>query len=286
MGRAGSAKVYFTITFVEPSIGSVTVSPGTVLRGRRVNLRADHVTDDNNAVYELVFRLDTNGNHQWDDSDLYLDHGSKDGTTFTASRSTAGLPTGTFDVLARATDNHGLVSATVSAPLTIEGQESGPFPDDTFENNDTLETASFLGGAKNYSLANLAFVAGDKDFYEVQVLGDASRIQIDLNFTQEDFQGAGQPVGDLLLELWRLGSGNPVGFSNTSQAGNGHEQVVLQVGAGATLPEGCYVIEVSGDGANERNPNYSLGRDRHACRPIGDRRGRRRATSRLRPGHR
>ncbi|HQZ65816.1 MAG TPA: putative Ig domain-containing protein, partial [Planctomycetaceae bacterium] len=245
-------------TNVEPVIGSVTVTPGTVLRGDRVNFRADNVTDDNNAVYDLVFRLDTNGNHQWDDSDLYLNHGSKDGTTFTASASTAGFPVGTYDVMARATDNHGLVSTVKLAPLTITGIGSDPFPDDAYENNDTLDTATFLGGAKNYLLTNLAIATGDPDFYEVQILGDASRLQIDLNFTQEAFQGNGQPVGDLRLDVYRLGHSDSLGYSNSSTSANGHEQIVVDYGIGRPLPEGRYIIGVSGAATNERNPNYSL----------------------------
>jgi len=245
----------------EPVIGSFTASPSTrpVLRGEQVWLAANDVTDDNHAAYEVVFRLDTNGNGQWDESDLYLAHGSKNGTTFTATvRSNSNWPLGTRDVLARATDNHGIHSAIARSSITVTGIGSGPFPDDSLENNDTLETATFLGGGQEYVLSNLALAEGDPDHFAFDIIGDASRLQIDLNFVQEAFQGAGLPVGDLSLELRRIGSSASYGFSNTSVAGNTNEQIVREAGAGSTLASGRYVVIVSGNSGLERNPNYGL----------------------------
>ena len=231
------------------------------MRGETVSLLATGVVDDNNAVNDVIFRLDANANGTWDDSDPILAYGSKDGETFSATvRTDAGWKLGANTILARAYDNFGLASAVKTASVSLLGLPTGPFADDSYENNDTEEDASDLHGGDLHDIQNLALTPNDPDFYKFLVLGDAGRIQVDINFTQEAYQGVGVPVGDLTLELRRLGINSSFGFSNLSTSANGHEQVVFQANAsaGATIPNGWWVAIVRGADQNERNPSYSL----------------------------
>ncbi|WP_442506622.1 choice-of-anchor D domain-containing protein [Novipirellula sp. SH528] len=254
-----------TSSVPEPVIGDFTATPsGPVVRGEKVFLTATDVLDDNNNVNEVVFRLDTNNNGLWDETDLYLAHGSRVGTVATAEvRTNANWPNGPVTVLARATDGHGLHSAISSASVNILGLAPGPFADDVYENNDTLETAYNLGGGSSHQLANLALVEDDPDFFFVDVLGKAQQIQATITYTKEEYQGAGVPVGNLTLELYRVlpdGTFDSVDFSNnTGTPGLSTEQVAnTATSPGASVADGRYVVAVRGGGLNERNPNYSL----------------------------
>ncbi|MDB5386553.1 MAG: hypothetical protein JWM11_2199, partial [Planctomycetaceae bacterium] len=259
----------------EPVISNFSVDPASFLKGQRITLSATNVLDDNHAANEVVFKLDANGDGNWDDSDPLIAYGSKDidlqtsEVNFTASVLTTNWPVGPVVIMARATDNFGLHSTISKVTVNVLGLETGPFNDDSYENNNTPETAWFLGGKQDYSLQNLALEPGDSDNYAFEVIGDATSIQVDLNFFQDLDQGAGQPTGNLTLELRRIGSQQSYGFSNTSIPGDGlttppttntvgHEKILLQTPVGGTLTEGRYVIIVGGVTPVEQNRKYSL----------------------------
>jgi|GEM_PF-1379179 len=244
----------------EPVIGSFTATPGEIIRGQRVELRADNVLDDNNAVNEVVFRLDSNFNGQWDESDLYVAHGSKDGITFTASpRSDIRWPVGVVTLMARAKDNHGLVSTVHTADITVIGAAGGPFQDDNYENNDTPESATFLGGGTGHGLTGLALAAGDVDYFVFDIYGPAGSLVVTIDFLQDDYLGFGVPTGDLTLEVRRAIGGSPNGFSDTSQPGPTSETVTFTAsGPGVSLASGRYLIRVAGQGSHEQNAAYDL----------------------------
>lgn len=92
----------------DPVIGLLAINGATnltILRGENVNVVADNVVDDG-VVNEILFRLDSNDNGVWDDSDLYVGYGSKSGVTFSARVATNTWPLGTHLLFAQAKDNY------------------------------------------------------------------------------------------------------------------------------------------------------------------------------------
>ena len=225
-----------------PTIGDFTVNPTTFTRGEKIDLLATGVVDDG-VVNDVIFYLDSNGSGTLDDSDRYITSGSKMGTTFDARKSTDGWETGSRLIFAQAKDNFGELSQVKSVLVNIQGL--GPFVEDQYENNDSRDTATLLGGGTYFQLNNLAH--GDEDWFAIDVpYGPNVQLDVQISFFQEAGSGV---TGDLALEVYS-GYGSNVGFSNSSQPGNTSERVLTSF-IGAQVR---YYVHVY----SEVNPHYDL----------------------------
>ena len=120
---SGVEHAYFLDTGIAapPSIGSLSVSPGTVTRGDGVTLTANDANDSNGTVVKVEFYRDVNGNGVIDpgtDVLLGTDSDGSDGWTWTGS--TSAFPLGGNTYMARAQDDALAWSNTVTATGTVK----------------------------------------------------------------------------------------------------------------------------------------------------------------------
>ena len=96
----------------KPTIGSLTVSPATVVQGANVTLTANTLADVDGSVVQVEFYRDLDNDNVIDATDEFLgtDANGADGWKWTGS--TAAFPAGTVKYLARARDNNDAWSAT------------------------------------------------------------------------------------------------------------------------------------------------------------------------------
>src|SRR5208337_5354502 len=103
-----------------PTIGSFTVSPTTVAAGTAVTLDAANVTKPGGTISTVEFYRESNGIPGLQvGSDQGLGVGTLGGSQWLLSTSTFGLPAGTQNYYAVATDTSGIQSATATATLTV-----------------------------------------------------------------------------------------------------------------------------------------------------------------------
>ena len=205
----------------EPTIGTFSAGNPSVIRGTKVWLTATGVVD-NGVVNEVVFYLDSNGTNALDEGDMYLGHGSKDGSEFKARVDTTNWPTGTQQLFARALDNEGNYSRVAQTAIDVIG--NSPANPDDYEQNDSSATAHYLGGPGFYQLTDLSITEGDEDWFAFDIPDGDANIDLRIDFFQE-----ASGLGDLFLNLLRRtpsGGLTPVEFADTSSTGNTQERII------------------------------------------------------------
>lgn len=233
-----------------PVIGSFTVSNQTFVRGQKIRLTAFGVVDDG-AVNEVVFYADSNGNGNLDEDDLYIDHGSKTGSTFTTEVYTSDFPVGENFLFARARDNLGELSQVASVYVNVLGL--GDPVDDQYELNDTEETATYLNTFEYLSIPNLSITEDDEDWFIFDIPSGQPILEVTISFFQEASPTGDD--GDLALEIRRNGSF--VAFVDSSSPGNTFESHT-----DLSAANGRYSVRVIGQtvlgGGTATNPDYRL----------------------------
>jgi|GEM_PF-4930810 len=231
----------------EPTIGAFFANSSSIIRGQNVWLAATGVVD-NGVVNELVFYLDSNDNGALDDADLYVDHGSKIGSSFSKRVPTSSWPIGAHLLFARARDNFDNFSRVAETLITVLG--NGPAVSDAYELNNAASEAAYLGGAGTYQLSNLSITEGDADWFAFDIADGSARIDVTVNFFQE-----ANDSGDLLLEIFR--GTVPEGHFDVSQPGNTQERYT-----DVNASSGRYFVRVAHatiiPGPPLINSNYSL----------------------------
>ncbi len=104
---------HFTAVYVhgqsQPTIGSFTINPPTVVSGGSVTLTAGNVTENGGTIQSVSFYL----------SGALVGTGTRSGTTWTLPVSTNGFAAGTYTYTAIATDTAGTNSDPAMATLTV-----------------------------------------------------------------------------------------------------------------------------------------------------------------------
>ena len=100
---------------IPPTMDLLTIDPDPIVRGDDLTLTAGGVSDTDGSISQVVFYRDSNSNGSWDASDTTLgaDFSASGGWTVTIS--TSDLPVGDNIYFARAKDDGGAFSETVSA---------------------------------------------------------------------------------------------------------------------------------------------------------------------------
>jgi len=103
-----------------PSVGSLTVSPSSVVAGGSFTLSANNVTEVGGSVTGVKFYRDTNGTTGLQvGSDTLVGTGTQSGGTWTLATTTGSLASGSYTYYAVASDAANVSSAAVSAVLTV-----------------------------------------------------------------------------------------------------------------------------------------------------------------------
>ncbi|MEI6239399.1 MAG: Calx-beta domain-containing protein [Planctomycetia bacterium] len=103
-----------------PTIGTLTVSPGSVVTGGSFTLSANSVAEVGGSVTGVKFYRDTNGTTGLQvGSDTLVGTGTQSGSTWTLATTTGGLASGSYTFYAVASDAANASSAAVSAVLTV-----------------------------------------------------------------------------------------------------------------------------------------------------------------------
>ncbi|MCY2932121.1 MAG: hypothetical protein NTV86_22030 [Planctomycetota bacterium] len=105
-----------------PTIGSFSVTPGTVVSGSNtsITLTAGNILDAGNDVASVAFYRESNGTGGLQTAgDTLLGAGSLSGAAWTLTASTAGLTAGTYTYYAVATDKAALTSNPASTSLAV-----------------------------------------------------------------------------------------------------------------------------------------------------------------------
>lgn len=103
-----------------PSIGTLTVSPSTVVAGGSFTLSANNVAEPGGSVTSVKFYRDTNGTGGLQiGSDTLVGSGTQNGSTWSFTTTTGGLASGSYTFYAVASDAANVSSAAVSAVLTV-----------------------------------------------------------------------------------------------------------------------------------------------------------------------
>ena len=116
------------VTTPVPVIGSLGVRPTAVESGTSVTLTASNVTESKGTVTSVKFYRESNGTSGLQvGSDTLVGTGTKNGTTWTITTSTAGLTGGNYTYYAVGTDASNVSGAAASATLTIVTPSIGSF---------------------------------------------------------------------------------------------------------------------------------------------------------------
>jgi hypothetical protein len=103
-----------------PIIGSLNIAPNPVNVGASTTLTAADVGEIGGTISSVDFYLESNGTDGLQiGSDVFVGTGIQNGTTWTFTTSTLGLPAGTYAYYGVATDANSNTSVVQTAPLTV-----------------------------------------------------------------------------------------------------------------------------------------------------------------------
>ncbi|MCY2928937.1 MAG: hypothetical protein NTV86_05480 [Planctomycetota bacterium] len=102
-----------------PTIGALTITPGSLMPGEPVTLTAVNVQESPGTITGVAFYRETNGIAGLQTgSDTYVGPGARSSSNWSLSLNSVALPTGIYTFYALATDSTN-TTATASAPLTV-----------------------------------------------------------------------------------------------------------------------------------------------------------------------
>jgi len=190
-----------------PTIGSVTVSPGTVYLGETdtVTISASSAADSDGTVSRVSFYQDSNNNGVWDASDTQLGFDSSVvGGQASISISNPFSAVGQYRIFARSTDNDQAVSNLVSTTVSVVQ------PDDhanSASGATLLAIGTTTGGKLNY--------AGDIDWFRFSVVAGRTYV-VDANLDDLSSSAVKLFGSDGVSQLQSSGSNSQ--FSFTAQS--------------------------------------------------------------------
>ncbi len=238
-----STSITVTTPVVTPTIGSFSITPGSVTVGTPVTLAATNVTESSGTISKVAFYLESNGTAGLQtSSDTLLGLGTKNSSTWTFITATAALAPGRYTYYAVATDAAGRTSAVASSALTVAAATttSSTVTNDNFANATLLSgtsltvTGSNVGATKESGEPFIAGNAGGKSVWYAWTAPSSGTVS--LNTFGSNFDTLlGVFTGTSVSQLTAIAANDDAGRGTLDSA------VVFRATAGTT-----YMIAVDG----------------------------------------